>query len=226
MCKYSGVEQPGATDAKRIFHCMLAGPITRRSVVQIYPPLSYFLDDSMELSKEDSQELLKISRQFLEKAVRKETAGKPVKYPDALNANSGVVCTIFKNGKRHSQGSSGTPYPLFSIIDSALHGISSTSENLLPSDLNEIKIELDIISEPQKITGKNPSEILARIHEKDGLLLKFGMYESFMLPRDWKKMTKEEFLEKLCINAGLTKDMWKESSAEISRFQVKVLKED
>ncbi len=184
------------------------------------------------LAEEEGKELLKIARDILERFVRNEKTGKPKDYPCNFNNNSGVLCTLVKDGNVRGRGSSGTPYPILPIIDATLHAIVSAAhskgnEPLSASELKGIKIEIDVLTEPRSIHARNAAETLANVLPgTDGLMIRYGVYESFLMPRDWASMSKEEFLGQLCLQAGMTRDMWKEPGTELYKFHAQVFREE
>lgn len=185
------------------------------------------------LTRGEGKELLKISRHVLEKFVRNEHYASPKNYPGAFNKNYGILCMILKDNVVRGTGCSGLPHPLISIIDAAMHAVISashenTKEPISASELNDIKIELSILTEPQTIPINKPQNIFENIIPNiDGVMIRYGLYESFLPPQAWDILKdKEEFLSQLCIQAGLTKDMWKDSRAEFYKFQAQVFREE
>jgi uncharacterized protein (TIGR00296 family) len=69
-----------------------------------------------------------------------------------------------------------------------------------------------------------PDEIVVG---RDGLLLKHGRQSGVLLPqvaceRGW---TREEFLEALCMKAGVARDTWKRMDADLYSFEAEVFSE-
>ena len=87
--------------------------------------------------------------------------------------------------------------------------------------LKEIKIEISILSEPQKLEAKNSKFLLDKIDKEMGLILKKGYSSATFLPQVWEEIpNKEDFLEQLSLKAGLEKDAWKNS--DIWYYRVKI----
>jgi len=112
------------------------------------------------------------------------------------------------------------------VIDNSLNA-AFQDPRFLPLDkreLKEIKIEVSVLSEPKKLVFKTPEELLKKINNKMGLILKKGFYSSTFLPQVWEDLPgKNSFLEHLSLKAGLTKDAWKNS--EFWYYTVKIEKE-
>jgi uncharacterized protein len=182
------------------------------------------------LNEEESRELLAIARRTLERFLRKEHVAKPEHYSEKLNQIYGVLCKLFKNGKEHSSAVVGLPFPLNSIIDATLSAVTSAAEHgfVEPNELAELSIELTIMTEPELLEVMLPAEKYLKtiVPNADGIMLKYGVYESFLPPQAWDGVEdKEKFLELLCEKAGLSEGMWKEEGIEIYKFHVQMLKE-
>ncbi|MCX6815472.1 MAG: AMMECR1 domain-containing protein [Candidatus Aenigmarchaeota archaeon] len=182
------------------------------------------------ITKEESTELLKIARNIMERSARKEMLGKPKNYPEKLDKNFGILCILKKDSDVRGQIVVGFPVSLFSILDATISAVTAlTSEcNLLTHELNEIKIELSILTEPELMRFNKKEEILENIKQNiDGLLLRYGIFESFLPPQAWTEIKeKEAFLDKLCEKAGVEKETWREADIELYKFQAQIIEED
>ena len=107
-------------------------------------------------------------------------------------------------------------------INSAFH--DSRFPPLKKPELKEIKIEVSVLSKPKKIEFKKPKELLKKINNKMGIILKKGFYSATFLPQVWEQIPdKTEFLEHLSLKTGLDKNTWKNS--EIWYYNVEDEKE-
>lgn len=87
-------------------------------------------------------------------------------------------------------------------------------------DLNKIKIEISILSQPKKLDFKNPEDLLNKLDNKMGIILKKGFYSSTFLPQVWEELPdKKDFLEHLSRKAGLSRDSWKDANYEFYRVE-------
>jgi len=92
---------------------------------------------------------------------------------------------------------------------------------LTKEELNKIKIEISTLSKPKKLEFKNEKELLEKINNKIGIILKRGSNSATFLPQVWQQIPdKIQFLEHLSQKAGLNKDAWKNS--EIWFYNVNV----
>jgi len=96
------------------------------------------------------------------------------------------------------------------------------------SELNNIIIEISILSEPELISHASPKDLLSKIvPKKDGLILKNGMFHGLFLPQVWEELPdKVQFLENLCYKAGISdRNAWQykdtRSANSMSRYSGK-----
>ena len=186
------------------------------------------------LTKEEGGELLKIARRAMESFVRNEHAPGSGDYPEKFRQLYGIFCELLKNNETRGSAVSGLPYPLLPIIDATITSVIASSHEdkrfpaITPDELGEIKIELSILTEPKYITVKNNLDYLHHIIPgTDGIVFRYGPYESFLPPQTWEKVKEKElFLEQLCLRAGASKESWKEPGAELYTFQAQVFREE
>ena len=111
----------------------------------------------------------------------------------------------------------------FATIESAKS--SAVSDPRFPivviDELNEIIIEVTILTPPKLLQVKDPKEYLKKIKiGRDGLIVKSGGRSGLLLPQvpiDWN-WTVEEFLEHTCGKAWLPENCWKDLNTEIYSF--------
>lgn len=79
-------------------------------------------------------------------------------------------------------------------------------------ELKDIKIEVSVLSVPEKLDYKNEKELLKKINKNMGIILKKGVASATFLPQVWEELSdKIEFLEHLSMKAGLKREEWKDS---------------
>ncbi len=174
------------------------------------------------------KELLKLAREAIEKRLE----GKEVRIKEDIkkkySEKKATFATLTEKGEL--RGCIGSLYPrqeLYKdVIENAIHAAFDDYRfsQLKKSELSGIKIEISVLSIPEKINFKNEKELLQKIDKKTGIILKKGFNSSTFLPQVWKEIPdKTEFLEHLSRKAGLEKDAWKNS--EIYFYKVESVKE-
>jgi AmmeMemoRadiSam system protein A len=95
-------------------------------------------------------------------------------------------------------------------------------------ELNLIKIEISILTKPQPLDYQTPEDLINSLRKNiDGVIIKKGPFEATYLPQVWEQIPdKEEFLNSLCVKAGLPSDIWKKEKLEVKIYQVESFKEE
>ena len=115
------------------------------------------------------------------------------------------------------------------IVDAA---VSAAAEDprfvpLSPPEFEHITIEVSLLSEPVRITGE-PSEIRKKVRVgEDGLMIEYGYNRGLLLPivaveEGWGA---EEFLDNVCIKAGMETNMWRRRGVSIYKFSTQIFAE-
>ena len=92
-------------------------------------------------------------------------------------------------------------------------------------ELDNIKIELSVLTIPKKLEYKNEEDLLKKVNKKMGIILTKNRRSATFLPQVWEQLPdKIEFLENLCMKAGLDKDDWKDADMEC--YEVESIEED
>jgi uncharacterized protein (TIGR00296 family) len=115
------------------------------------------------------------------------------------------------------------------IVDSAK---SATRDPRFPplseNELDNIIIEVTILTQPELIEVSQPKEYLSHIEiGRDGLIAEQGFFKGLLLPQvpveqHWNK---EEFLSHTCMKAGLIPDAWFDNNTKIFKFSGQIFSE-
>jgi len=141
---------------------------------------------------------------------------------------SSFVTLTINNQLRGCIGSLTPTQPLYkdimqNTLNAAFH--DPRFPPLTKQELKQVKIEISILTQPTKIEFNTPEQLLNKINNKMGILLKKNFYSSTFLPQVWEHFpNKIQFLEALSQKAGLNKDIWQ--TADIFFYFVKIEKEN
>ncbi len=181
------------------------------------------------LSKEDGERAVKLAREAIEtyleerKILQKRLDG-------VFSEKRGVFTTLTKHG--NLRGCIGFPYPVKrldeAIIESAIAAAVDDPrfEPVRLSEMNEIVVEVTILTPPEKIEAK-PKDLPNHVEiGRHGLIVKMGPFSGLLLPQVAVEynMDAEEFLSETCMKAGLPPDCWL-TGAEVYRFEGQIFKE-
>lgn len=185
----------------------------------------------MFMNKKDGNLLLKFARdcvysQLFEKEIIITSQIK--KYSD----KQGCFVTIHKNGElRGCIGFVLGYYPLWEGIKFAALSAAFEDPRFPPLNKKEwdyLKFEISILSIPEEIMVKSPSEYPLKIKVgTDGLICESGNNKGLLLPQvapEWE-WNEEEFLNHTCEKAGLPGDFWKTGKVKIKKFQAQIFSE-
>ncbi len=188
------------------------------------------------LSESEMQFLLKLARDAIEQFIKtKKIIYIPASYPEKLKDKKGIFVTIYKKiaNVKELRGCIGLPYPEKPLIEGVIAAAVSACQDtrflpLKAEELKDVLIEISILTEPELISVKNPKEYLRKIKlGEDGLIIKKGILSGLFLPQvpieqEW---TVEDYLENLCLKAGLVGDSWLDPAAKIYKFQAQTFSE-
>ena len=88
-----------------------------------------------------------------------------------------------------------------------------------PDEVDKIKIEISVLTEPQPLPFSSPDDLLSKLHpNEDGVLLHIGPRTSTFLPQVWAQIPdKVQFLNHLAQKAGCEPSEWRGKDTR-SRF--------
>ncbi len=182
------------------------------------------------MDKRLKKQLIDLARQ----AIKSELKLEDVEIPDIkeLKEKRGCFVTLYKDGQL--RGCIGIPYPNFRLGQAVVEGAKSAAfsdprfPQLDQEELQEIKLEISILTPPKEIKCQN-EEFCENINiGKDGLMCRFKGYSGLLLPQVAQEYgwTGEEFLRALCQKAGLPSESWKQPEFKLWKFQAEIIKED
>ena len=177
--------------------------------------------------------LIQTARRAIKQYVKNGKKISVNNYLEKYNNKRGVFVTIYKKNPKSLRGCIGFPYPSFPLIEALIEAaISACNDPRFPplseDELDQITIEISILTEPKLINVKDPKEYLKKIEiGKDGLIIKKGVFSGLLLPQVAveQKWNVEQFLENICLKAGLTIDSWMDETSKIYKFQAEIIHE-
>jgi len=162
------------------------------------------------------QVLLKLARLAIaEELTGKKLINKEVylqQYPE-LAQEQAVFVTLNKiDGNRESlRGCIGSILPTRPLIDDVIYNAKAAAFQdprfppLQPEEFDQIKIEISLLSIPQKLDYIDEADLRQKIVPfKDGVILKLSGRQATFLPQVWEQLPEfDQFFEHLCVKAGL-----------------------
>lgn len=188
------------------------------------------------ISKQEGQLLLRLAREciksiFDDKNNHLKEVEKQCTSP-AMKENRGVFVTLHKDGNlRGCIGNIEPVKPLMEcVLDNARHAAFNDSRfrPLSHDELKDTCIEISILTPPEKLDYTDGNDLLSKLRPNiDGVIIKKGYHRATFLPQVWSQLKDgREFLDHLCIKAGLPAEEWKAGKLEVSIYQVQCFEED
>jgi uncharacterized protein len=183
------------------------------------------------MDEKEKNVLLQIAKQSIESAIKGVQTDKiqvQINSPE-LKKKHGTFITLRKHGKlRGCIGLLSSKIPLYKLVSEM--AVSAATEDprfqhnrIQPSELDDLEIEISVLSPLQKIGNPLDMEL-----GKHGIYIKKGFRNGCFLPQvatetGW---TKEEFLSQCCrTKADLPPDAWKEKDTDIYVFTAEIISE-
>ena len=182
---------------------------------------------------EQKKFLLNLARETIKAA----SAGKalPVvnerELPDILKEKKACFVTLTKNGQL--RGCIGHIYPIEPLYKAVIENAQAAAiydtrfEPVRPSEVDQIEIEISILTEPRPLSYDSVDDLLAKLRPGiDGVILNIDGRRSTFLPQVWEQLpNKVEFLNHLSLKAGAPPDAWRRPSTKVFTYQVEKFKE-
>lgn len=179
--------------------------------------------------------LVKLARKTIETYLDKKIKiNIPKDAPEDLFDKSGVFVTLHRVnnsqkepelrgciGRIESYRSNLISSTINSAIDAAIH--DPRFSPVIIEEMKHITIEVTILTVPEELNVKNPKEYFSLITiGKHGLIAQRGSYQrGLLLPQVpvEQKWGLEQYLNHLCLKAGLPPQAWTDLNTKILRFE-------
>ncbi|NIM95268.1 MAG: AmmeMemoRadiSam system protein A [Anaerolineales bacterium] len=152
--------------------------------------------------------------------------------PEELRQLGASFVTLTKDGAL--RGCIGTLEARVSLVEdvreharaAALHDFRFPQ--VQPDEVDQILIEISILSEPEPLEYDGPDQLLERIQPGvDGVIITEGKRRATFLPQVWDRISSPTlFFSMLCEKAGLQSDAWKERNLQVFTYQAETIHEE
>lgn len=188
--------------------------------------------NNINFTKDDEELALKIVRENITSYLNDKEYMPNTELPEIFNQEMGVFVTLNKKGSL--RGCIGYIEAYEPLIDALLDlSLASAFDDprfapVTKDEMDDITIEISLLSKPQLIKVKEYDEYLTQIKiGEDGLIIENGYYRGVFLPQvpieqNWNIL---QYLENLGYKAGASANLWKKESTKIYKFQAHVFEE-
>ncbi|MDD5406037.1 MAG: AmmeMemoRadiSam system protein A [Sulfurovaceae bacterium] len=154
------------------------------------------------------------------------------KYPE-LSKNGASFVTLNTTPSMQLRGCIGSIQayrPLYEDIILNAKSAALHDPRFMPltlDELNNIKIEVSILTEPKEVTYKDIEDLKSKITPfKDGVVMRYGSHGATYLPQVWEQLPDFDiFFSSLCLKANLDQNCLARHP-EILTYQVKKYEEE
>lgn len=183
----------------------------------------------------NGETLVKAARMSIELYLKSKSNAKTLVYEQVsqFKERYGVFVTLEHYPTRTLRGCIGFLYgsgPISKLIVDAAIAAAFEDPRFVPisiHELNEITIEVSILSEQQKL-GKDAESRKRNLKiGRDGLIIEYGHYRGLLLPNvaTEQNFGKEQFLESVCEKAGLPVEYWRQPNVNVWKFETQIFRE-
>lgn len=179
------------------------------------------------------EKLVKLARQAVNSYFTKQELKSLALEEKEFQEKKGVFVTILTTDNE-LRGCIGFPEPIYplaeAVIKAAKHAAFSDPRfmPLKQEELDKVLFEVSILTKPELIEVDKPSEYFKKIEiGKHGLIVEAESFKGLLLPNVAleHKWNAEQFLNHVCLKAGLLEETWREGFCKIYRFQTEMFKE-
>jgi len=184
------------------------------------------------LSPEQGKKLIKLARESIASEFSKKEHPIDSSIKKEFGEEQGVFVTLHIKGEL--RGCIGFPEPIMplwnAIVDSAKTAAFEDPRfnALTEKEFKDIEIEVSVLTKPKLIKAK-PEYYPKKIKiGTDGIIIEKRYNKGLLLPQvapeqGWNA---EEFLEGICMKAGLSPGSWKDEKCKLYKFQAQIFSEN
>ena len=194
-------------------------------------------DFNSRFTEKQGQLLVKLAR----KTITEELVGRspdaesdsliPALQDERFQAHCGTFVTLKIEGQL--RGCIGNLTSTESVLDSVKRNAINAAfhdprfSSLSAAELDQTNIEVSILTEPLPLEYQGPRDLIQKLRVNvDGVIIRKGHANATFLPQVWEQLPQpENFLNHLCMKAGLQSDAWKHSELEVLTYQVQYFEE-
>jgi hypothetical protein len=187
----------------------------------------------MMLTVKQAEKLFKVARDSISDYFEGKEYEVPAEIKKEFNEERGVFVSLYVG--EDLNGCIGFPEPIMPLaesITSAARGAAFEDPRFPPlkkEQMKELRIEISILTKPEVIEVKKPSEYPSKVRVgRDGLMVKDEFGAGLLLPQvavEWGWDSKE-FLDNTCRKAGLEPNCWNNMKKNVYKFQAQIFTEE
>ena len=199
-----------------------------------YAAVAFYAPESENLAAPERKFLLELARKSLRNAAADaslpEVAAKSV--APKLAEKKACFVTLTKEGAL--RGCIGHLTAMEALYQAVIENARNAAVRdplfppVRPDEVDQIKIEISVLTEPQPLAFSSPEDLLKKLHlNEDGVLLHIGPRTATFLPQVWAQIPdKVDFLNHLAQKAGCEPSAWRGKDVSVSIYHVECFEEE
>jgi AmmeMemoRadiSam system protein A len=192
------------------------------------------MNEADKLTEEEGKHLVETARKTIQKALfnpKDKSEPDPASSPK-FQEKRGTFVTLTINGAL--RGCIGHIIPQESLIEGVrVNAMNAAFRDprfrpLNQTEFEKIRVEVSILTAPRPLPYTDANDLLAKLKPgTDGLIIRKGYHQATFLPQVWEQLpNKKDFLNHLCLKAGLAGDAWANDELEVHTYQVQAFEEE
>jgi len=182
----------------------------------------------MHLTSEEKHHLLALAREAISETAhnRRSTDVDLDTLPDVFREDGASFVTLTKSG--HLRGCIGcleAYRPL--ALDVQQNAISAAFHDprfppVTADEVDRLCVEISVLTPPEPLVYDGSDDLIAKLRPNiDGVVIQRGWQRATFLPQVWEKLhNPHEFLQHLCLKAGMPADAYRVPGLEVYTYQV------
>jgi len=187
----------------------------------------------MSLSTEARRYLLDVAREAVAHAARRQDppALEMDRVPAALRRERASFVTLNKCGRlRGCIGSLEARRPLALDVQQNAVGAAIRDPRfppVRPEEVDDLSVEISVLTLPEPLEYERATDLCQKLRSGvDGVVIERGWHRATFLPQVWDKLSDErQFLQRLCLKAGLAPDAYASGDLDVYTYQVEKIEE-
>lgn len=188
----------------------------------------------MALSKEERTYLLDLAREAVAHAARNQDPPSVDlnTAPEDLRRQGASFVTLNKGDRlRGCIGSLEARRPLALDVQQNAVGAAIRDPRfptVRPKEMDDLTIEVSVLSLPEPLQYDTVEDLCNKLRPGvDGVVIERGWHRATFLPQVWEKLADQrQFLQRLCLKAGLAPDAYSRGDLDVYTYQVEKFKEE
>jgi uncharacterized protein len=186
-----------------------------------------------KLIPEEQQILLRLAREAMEHAVKREKLpllDRSALTPSLLEPGASFITLTIDGQLRGCIGALEAYQPL--VDDVREHAVAAALDDprfppVTEDELSMIQVEVSRLRQPRPLEYRDADDLLSKLKPYvDGVILRDGLRSATFLPQVWEKIpAPADFLDNLCYKMGTDHGYWRRKHLDVLVYQVELFHE-